>query len=258
MRHVDFAKEADVVEACQGAQAVIHLAGIISECGENTFEAVHVDLTRTMVDAARAAGVRRFVHMSALGTREGARSRYHRTKWAAEEIVRASGLDWTIFRPSLIYGPGDAFTRLFARMSRFSPFLPAIGGGHGLLQPIEVGQVARAFVRAIPVAATHGRTYDLCGPERMSFREVLRTILGALARRRAIVTIPFAVAGFQARLLEFLWPRVLGQAPPLNRDQIRMLAEDNVGDGGPADLEFSLVHVPFAEAMRRQFGSRPG
>ena len=256
VRHVDFSRDAEVIEACRDAQVLVHLVGIISECGDDTFEAVHVGLTRTMVEAARAAGVRRFIHMSAMGTREGARSRYHRTKWAAEEIVRGSGLDWTIFRPSLIYGSDDAFTQLFARMSRFSPFLPAIGGGRGLLQPIAVEQVARAFVRAMAHPGAVGRTYDLCGPERRTFRQVLRSILDAQSRRRAIVTIPFPVARLQARMLEFLWPRVLGKAPPLNREQILMLEEDNIGDGGAADAAFGLVHVPFSEALRRAFGGR--
>ena len=99
-------------------EAVVHLVGIISEVGQNTFENVHPRGTENIVAAARAADVTRFIHMSALGTRPNAASRYHQSKWAAEEIVRRSGLAWTIFRPSIIYGPGDGFVNLFARMSR--------------------------------------------------------------------------------------------------------------------------------------------
>src|SRR5207249_9440606 len=110
--------------ALSGMEAGIHLVGIISEVGQSTFENVHTRGTQNMVAAAQRAGVRRFVQMSALGTRPKAASRYHQTKWAAEEAVRRSGLDFTIFRPSLIYGPQDQFVNLFARIIHRSPILP--------------------------------------------------------------------------------------------------------------------------------------
>ena len=110
-----------------GTDAVIHLVGIISEVGDSTFENVHTRGTRNMVAAAQQAGVRRFVHMSALGTRPNAASRYHQSKWAAEEMVRHSGLEFTIFRPSLIYGPQDQFINLFAKIIRLSPVVPLLG-----------------------------------------------------------------------------------------------------------------------------------
>src|SRR5579859_5313023 len=130
-------------------EAVIHLVGIISEIGRNTFENVHTQGTKNMVAAAREAGVKRFAQMSALGTRPDAVSRYHQSKWVAEEIVRGSGLDWTIFRPSIIYGPKDHFVNLFARLARFSPVLPIIGRGDWKLQPVPVGDVAAAFVKCL-------------------------------------------------------------------------------------------------------------
>ena len=133
--------------ALNGMDAVIHLVGIISEVGESTFENVHTRGTGNMVAAARQAGVRRFVHMSALGTRPNAVSRYHQTKWAAEELVRHSGLDFTIFRPSLIYGPEDQFVNLFARMIRLSPVVPLMGSPRARFQPVPVETVAAAFVR---------------------------------------------------------------------------------------------------------------
>jgi len=124
----------DLRRALQGCDAVIHLVGIIGEIGDQTFERVHQEGTLRVVEAALSSGVRRMIHMSALGTRPAAVSRYHQTKWAAEEAVRGSGLDWTVFRPSVIYGPGDGFVNLFARMSRWSPVLPVIGRGTALLQ----------------------------------------------------------------------------------------------------------------------------
>lgn len=240
--------------AMAGAGAVIHLVGIISEGGSQTFERAHVQTTRSVLQAAHVAEVPRFLHMSALGTRAGAPSRYHATKWEAETLVRTSDLAWTIFRPSMIYGPEDGFTRLFARLSRFSPALPLIGGGRNLLQPIAVEQVAQAFGRALTAPLAVGATFDLGGDERRSFRELLREILAALGRRRLLVPVPWALAWWQARVLEWVWPNLFRQPAPLNRAQILMLQEDNVGDAGPANALFGLRHRPFREGVRAYLG----
>jgi NADH dehydrogenase len=166
--------QGDVLEASllsaalAGADAVIHLVGIISEIGRQTYENVHTRGAENLVAAAKAAGVRRFVQMSALGVRANAVARYHKSKWAAEECVRASGLDWTIFRPSIIYGPGDGFVNLFARMSRWLPVLPVMGSGKNLMQPIAVEDVARCFVGALatPRGVEQGVGFALdAGPE---------------------------------------------------------------------------------------------
>ena len=242
-------------EACThamgGCDAVIHLVGIISEVGEQTFENIHTRLTEKIVHAAKQAGVRRFVHMSALGARSNAVARYHQTKWMAEEIVRASGLDWTIFRPSIIYGPGDAFVNLFARLSRFSPVVPLVGGGHSRFQPISVENVARCFVAALTEPQAIGRTFDLCGGERLTLREIVEAILSATRRRRWKLPLPFSLAHAQATAAEFLFERVLGKPPPLNRDQLVLLREDNVGDANTANELFGLIHERFATGIGR-------
>lgn len=252
VREGDPLDPASLAPLLRGQDAVIHLVGIISECGCQTFEHVHVGLTRGVLEAARRAGVPRWIHMSALGTRPGAASRYHQTKWAAEELVRASGLAWTIFRPSLIYGPEDLFTNLLARLA-ISPVVPVMGSGQGLLQPIAVDRVARAFAGALECPASVGRVYDLAGPERLTFNQVLDIILAATGRRRLKLHVPLPFARALAAVLEAAFPALLRRPPPLNRDQLLMLQEDNIGDPAPADREFGLVHEPFAEAMRRQF-----
>ncbi len=241
---------ASLAGALTGCDAVIHLVGIISEVGAQTYERVHFEGTRNLLTAARAAGVRRFIHMSALGTRPAAASRYHRSKWAAEEAVRASDRAWTILRPSLIYGPGDGFVNLFARLSRWSPALPVIGAGTSLVQPVAVAEVARCFVGALSQPESVGQTLDVCGPDRLKFTEVLTEILRATGRRRRQVHLPLPLARLQARLLEFIYPTLLRQAPPLNRDQILMLGEDNVGDPGPAARLFGFTPAPFRESLR--------
>ena len=235
----------------RGCDAVIHLVGIISEVGVQTFENVHVRLTQSIVETAKVAGVKRFVHMSALGTRANAVARYHQSKWAAEEILRGSGLDWTIFRPSIIYGPGDGFVNLFARMAKRSPVVPLIGGGKTRFQPVSVENVARCFVAALNEPDSIGKTFDVAGDEVLSLREIVETILRVTGRRRWLLPLSFAIAGFQAALAEFFFARLLGKAPPLNRDQVTMLREDNVGDTRAANDLFSLKHEPFAAGIAR-------
>src|ERR1051325_2607377 len=137
------------VDGFRGAMdAEIHV-GIISEFRQNTFENVHLMGTRNVVTAARDQGVKRFIHMSALGTRPNSVSRYHQTKWEAEEIVRGSGLDFTIFRPSLIFGPRDMFVNTFAKIIRFSPIVPILGRQDARFQPVAIDTVASAFVKAL-------------------------------------------------------------------------------------------------------------
>ena len=239
----------DLRHGMQGCDAVIHLVGIIGEIGDQTFERVHFEGTRRVLEAALTSGVRRIVHMSALGTRPEAASRYHQTKWAAEEAVRSSGLDWTVFRPSLIYGPGDGFVNLFAGMSRWSPVLPVIVRGTSLLQPVSVDCVARAFARALDSKAAVHQTYDLCGPDRLNLPQVLQTLLRITRRRRVILRIPRALAWYPTAVLEWVFPRVLRRPSPLSRDQILMLEEDNVGNPEAAERDFQIPVVSFAEGV---------
>ena len=246
-------KKPRLTTAFAGCDAVIHLVGIISEAGRNTFENVHTRGTQNVVGAAIQAGVRRFVHMSALGTRANAVSRYHQTKWAAEEIVRHSGLDHTIFRPSLIFGPEDHFVNLFARMSRFSPVLPVMGPGKARFQPVAVEVVAEAFVRALGEPRAVGQTYDLCGPDTLTFPQILEAILAATDRKRWKLHVPLGIAWCQAAALEFIFG-VVGKPPPLNRDQLVMLQEDNVGNPQVANEMLGLEQKGFAEGVARYLG----
>ena len=150
--------------ALEGCDAVIHLVGIIREFPSRgvTFERLHVGATRNLLDAARQQGVQRFVHMSANGSREAADTAYHRTKWQAEQSVRESGLDWTIFQPSLVYGRGDQFVNMLADQIRKLPAVPVIGDGRYRLSPVAVENVARGFVAALENQAAIGQAYP-CG-----------------------------------------------------------------------------------------------
>lgn len=235
--------------ALDGLDAVIHLVGIISEMGDQTFENVHTRGTQHLLAAAHQAGIKRVVHMSALGTRPYAVARYHRSKWEAEEAVRRSGLAYTIFRPSIIYGPQDQFVNLFARLSRFSPLVPVMGSGKGKLQPVPVETVASAFVKSLTEPRATGQTYDVCGPEVFTFDELLDVILAVAGRKRIKVHVPLPLARCLAGFLEFVCPRWLRLAPPLNRDQLLMLQEDSVGDPRPANELLGLSPTRFREGI---------
>jgi uncharacterized protein YbjT (DUF2867 family) len=250
----DVLNAASLNGAVLGTQAVIHLVGIIAEVGESTFENVHTRGTEHIVSAARRAEVGRFVHMSALGTRPNAASRYDQTKWAAEELVRHSGLDFTIFRPSLIYGPQDQFINLFARLIRLSPVVPLIGSPQARFQPIAVEAVAAAFTKSLGEPKAISQTYDLCGPEALTLSEIVDQILGVLHRRRLKLQVPFGLARCQAVLLELVFRRLLRKASPLNRDQLIMLREDNVGNPRPANELFGLTPTPLREGISRYLG----
>src|SRR6266478_5840040 len=212
-----------------------HLVGIIGEIGENTFENIHTVGTQNILAATREAGIERFVHMSALGVRPASVSRYHQSKWAAEEEVRQSDLDYTIFRPSLIYGPDDQFVNLFARISRFCPILPILADDRFHFQPVAVETVATAFMRSVAEPKSISETYDLCGPEALTLSQIVDEICAVLGRKRLKLRLPLAVTRGQAAFLEFIFPRLFRKPALLNPDQLIMLHEDNLGNPQPAN-----------------------
>lgn len=235
-------------EGMDGCDAVIHLVGIIREFPARgvTFERVHVQGTLNVLDAATAIGVRRYLHMSALGSRPGARSRYHQTKWAAEDAVRASAVPWTIFRPSIIYGPGDGFVSMLAGMIGRLPAVPVIGDGRQRLQPVPVQQVAEGFARALAIPAAVKQTYEVGGPTAVSMLELLDMIGTAMGRRRVRkVHAPLGLVRPLARLFHRL------PLFPVTPDQLLMLAEDNTCEPRPFFSTVGLTPVPLAEGLAR-------
>jgi NADH dehydrogenase len=243
----DVTEPGSLPAALAGAEVVVHLVGIIREQRGRgvTFDRLHTEATRNVVAAAGASGVRRLVHMSGLGTRPEARSRYHQTKWAAEQAVRESGLDWTIFRPSVIFGPGDGFVSLLAPLVRWFPVVPVVGDGRNRLQPVSVGDVAESFARAVERPATAGAVFEVGGPRPYTFDEALDEIGAALGRRR--VPKLHHPVGLMAPVV-----RGLEGLPffPLTSDQLLMLREHNTCDPGPWARAFDLLPVEFAAGIR--------
>jgi NADH dehydrogenase len=226
--------DAPLTEAMRGCSAVVHLVGIIAEKGDATFAKIHMEGTKTVVEAAKKAGLRRFVQMSALGVRPDAISEYQRSKFAAEQIVRNSGLEWTILRPSMIHGPHGEFMQWVAAWARGrkAPFLfmPYFGKGwlglgrKALIQPVFVGDVARAFVDCLEKTQTVGQIYSLGGPETMIWPEFYRRCAKAI-RGRTKPALP--VPAWYAEMLTRILPAKL---LPFNWDQVVMSQEDNIGD----------------------------
>ncbi len=228
-----------------GADAVVHLVGIIAESGRQTFDAVHVRGTQSLLAAAREAGVPLFVHMSALGARgEAAATKYHRTKWQAEEAVRASGLAHVVFRPSIVAGPGNAAIAMMLNMLRFSPVVPVIGDGRYELQPLWVGDLAEAFARAIERPDLRG-TFDLGGPERLTYHQMLDHLEAALGVRRPRVGVPVGVARFAA-----LAGAALPNAAPITSEQLQMLLEGSTTADSALESRFGIRPRAFAEVAR--------
>jgi len=242
----DLADDRALAALVRQANAVIHLVGIIVERGRATFHAVHVEGTRRVVEAARRAGVERFVHMSAVGARDApGATPYHRTKWHAEELVRTSGLSHAVFRPSIINGPENVPIRTIARLHRWSPVVPVFGDGRFPTQPVWVEDVALAFVLAAEQPALTG-AFELGGPEVLTYEEFLLAIGRAARHPRPLVHLPLALARAAARAFD-----VLGAAAPLTSDQLQMLVEGSATPANAIESVFGIRPLPFEQGLNR-------
>jgi len=242
----DLADAAALTTLMRRANAVVHLVGIIVEIGPATFHAVHVEGTRRVVEAARRAGVERFVHMSAVGARdEPDATPYHRTKWHAEELVRASGLSHAVFRPSIINGPESAPIRTLARLHRWSPVVPVFGDGQFPTQPVWVEDVALAFALAVEQPGLGG-AFELGGPQVLTYEEFLLAIGRATGHPRPLVHVPLALARAVAGAFD-----LLGAAAPLTSDQLQMLVEGSATPGNAIESVFGIQPVPFDQGLIR-------
>ena len=208
--------------ACSGADAVVNLVGILYSSGAQKFDAVHAEGAGAVAEAARAAGARRLVHISAIGADPHSASDYARSKAEGEARALAAWDQAVIVRPSIVFGPEDSFFNRFAAIARISPALPLIGGGHTRFQPVYAGDVAEGIARLLTLEAAPGRTYEFGGPSIYTFRELMELMLNTIQRRRLLVPLPWAVAKMQAAVLQLL------PSPLLTMDQVELLKRDNV------------------------------
>lgn len=249
--------EADLFDAAAlarlaaGQHAVINLVGILQGSAAD-FARAHVELTRRLLAACSAAGIRRYLQMSALGADAQGPSHYQRSKGEAEALVRASGLDWTIFRPSVVFGPEDRFLNTFAALARWAPALP-LPAADARFQPVWVEDVAQACVNALDQRACYGQAYELAGPRIYTLRELVRFAAAAAGHRRRVFGLPPALARMQARVLE-----LMPGEPLLSRDNLASMTRDNVAGTQPylPAPELGIAPVPL-EPVASQYLAGP-
>jgi uncharacterized protein YbjT (DUF2867 family) len=214
-------------DAALDCDTVIHLVAIIEQSNGATFDGVIRQGTINVVEAAKAAGVKRFINMSALGAGDRPGFDYMQAKWRAEEAVKAAGFDWTIFRPSVIFGPGDGFINALAGVVRGFPVIPVVGSGQTRFQPVAVRDVADAFAAVVADPSTAGKTFELGGPETLTYEQMLDLISEKLGKKKPKVHIP---VGLMKTVVTVSSPLPKGIRPPVTTEQLKMLALDNTTD----------------------------
>ena len=232
----DAADAAALADVAAGAGALVNLTGILNETTGASFAQAHVEITRNCIAACRSAGVPRLLQMSGLNADPAGPSQYLRSKGEAEALVAASGLAWTIFQPSVIFGPEDSFLNLFARLARTLPVL-ALGSANARFQPVWVGDVAACFVGALGKGETAGRRYPLCGPKVYTLHELVRYVGEIAATPRPILTLGPTLSRWQAFALEHLPGRLM------SRDNLASMEQDSVCDC-PFPPVFGIVPAP--------------
>ncbi|PLX95035.1 MAG: NAD-dependent dehydratase [Desulfuromonas sp.] len=234
--------------ALTGCDAVIHLVGIIRPFPRKgiTFERLHVNATRNIVTAAQAAGITRYLHMSALGAHADANEDYMSSKWAAEQIVRTSPLQWTIFRPALIYGSGGEFTHMLHQQVRFLPIIPIIGNGQYQLSPVAVTDIASGFANALTSKISIGKTYECCGNECCSYNELIDLFGAAIGRQRPFkLHQPLGLMRAMTRALEQF------ATYPVTSDQISMLIRGATCHDQSWRTDLTVPITPLAEGIKK-------
>ncbi|EAT17366.1 complex I NDUFA9 subunit family protein [Desulfuromonas acetoxidans] len=244
----DITNPAELKQAMSDCDAIIHLVGIIRAFPQRgiTFEKLHVEATRNIITAAAEAGIDRYLHMSANGASPDCPEAYGATKWRAEELVRQSRLTWTIFRPSLIFGPDGEFTRMLIQQLRFLPMIPIIGDGHYQLSPVNVDDVALGFANALSSPQAIGKIYHCCGPDTCSYNDLIDLIGHALGRKRVFklhhpLILMQPITRFMERFAFF----------PVTSDQISMLIRGNVCNLEPWASELNLTPTPLADIIKK-------
>lgn len=240
MNDVDFWKgKLDKIDA------FINLIGIIREFPSRgiTFDKYHYLFTVELVKLAHALGIKRFLQMSALGASPESKALYHRTKFRAEEYLRASDLDWTILRPSLIIGSANEALKMMVKLINSSPFTPVIGSGNYRMQPVDISNVCEAFVKALEAGNTIGKTYDLAGPDQMTYNQMLDRIAKVLDKSIKRVSMPVGLMKFVSAPFEYF------SSFPLTVGQIDMLMEENISESTAVFDDLKIKRIGFQESL---------
>jgi uncharacterized protein YbjT (DUF2867 family) len=236
--------EATVGPAVAGSDAVVNTVGHYVERGRATFEAIHGQGAMHVARASAMAGVRRLVHISGIGADPRSASPYVRARAIGELLVKEAFPEATILRPSVMFGPEDAFFNQLAALARIMPILPLFGRGDVRLQPVYVGDVAEAVVQALAIDAAQGRTYELGGPQAYTYKALLQMLLRQLGRKRLLMPVPYVAWELLAALMAPLPKR------PISRDQVVLMRQDNVVSPKAASFaELGITPRPVEEIL---------
>jgi len=230
--------------ALNGIDFVIHLVGIIEEKGSATFEDVHVRGTANLVIAAKKAGVKHFFYQSALGADRASWSGYLKTKAEAEEIVKAARIPYTIFRPSLIIGPWDGFTKKMRDLIKISPVIPIPGSGKSKFQPVYIKDWVKCMLKVLESPESFKGIFEIGGPQHLTYNEIVKTLMDAMKSKKIIQHIPMALMKFGAFVAEKTIPLF-----PVSSDQLRLLEADNICDVHSVEKNFGFKPVKYKDAL---------
>tara|TARA_Y100000589_G_C27161419_1_gene632926 strand:- start:137 stop:1069 length:933 start_codon:yes stop_codon:yes gene_type:complete len=233
---------------------VINLVGILSQTKKQSFKKIHSELPEKIASICNKNNIRKLIHFSSLGVSLNSDSIYSKTKAEGEKRLLKNFKKAIIFRPSIIFGPGDGFFCRFAQMAMFSPALPLIGGGKNKFQPVYIKDLVKAVVRSLTLKEVEGKIFEIGGPKIYTFKELLELVLLSIERKRPLVFIPFSFLFLPVRILDFL------PNPPLTSDQLRLLKYDNICSNKRPGLEFFSIIATKPEHVVKDFlvSFRPG
>lgn len=240
----DITETETLAGALDGIDFVIHLVGIMEEKGAVTFERVHVEGTKNLVNEAKKSGVKHFFYQSALGADKGSWSGYLRTKAEAEEIVRSCNIPFSIFRPSLIIGPWDGFTKKLSDIIKMSPVIPVPGDGKSKFQPVYINDWLKCMLKVIASPEAFRGTFEIGGPQQLTYNEIVRTLADAMKVKKTIVHMPMGLMKFGALLAEKTIPLL-----PVTSDQLRLLEAGNICDVNSVEKSFGFKPMEYRKAL---------
>ncbi len=242
----DITDRSSLLKPCTGVNSIINLVSIIREQEDVTFERVNVQGTLNTVIAAEQSGVKRFIHLSALGAQNNTYYRYSYSKWLGEEAIRQSGLNWTIMRPSLIYGTGfNFFDRLLQSVKMFPPpFVPVPGKGTTLFQPIAVQDVVKCLVTALKAPAMSGQIFEVGGPEHLSYNQMLDALLQIIQIKRIKLKMPLSLMNMTVTLMTKLL-----KDPPVTLEELKQMDNDNITELDSVPRHFNFDPTPLSRGL---------
>ncbi|OGC79723.1 MAG: hypothetical protein A2145_01020 [candidate division Zixibacteria bacterium RBG_16_40_9] len=245
LAHGDVTDVNSLEKAFTDVKIVYNVVGIIRETKRSNFDSIHVLGTKNLVEISNKVGVEYFVHISSLGTRPNAVSRYHQTKWKAEQSVVSSGIPYTIFRPSVVFGPDDEFINMLARMIQYMPIFPLINSGGAKMQPVYVGDLAKCVVDCLNNPQAKNKIFEIGGPDRFTVEEIVELIKGYRGFKRLKLRMPYKLMfGISKTLENFFWK------VPVSTDQLIMLREDNICDNLEAEKVFKIKFTSIREGLK--------